>query len=117
MSYSGVDLHPLTPWQPGWTLARATRSASGHLLAPAGTPLSHELAQRLLAAGLTSAPMVRTGSLLPRMPEHIDRYGPEAEAELVAIFTPILGEPLMATLLVAATAHARHRREAQEAAG
>ena len=117
MSYSGVDLHPLTPWQPGWTLARPVRSANGHPLAPAGTPLSHELAERLRAAGHSAVPVIRTGSVLPRLPEHIDRYGPDAEADLVAIFTPVLNEPLMATLLIAATAHARQRQGLPEVAG
>ncbi len=112
-----MDLHPLTPWQPGWTLARAVRSANGQFLAPAGTPLSHELAERLRAAGHRTVPVVRTGSFLPRLPEHIARYGPDAEADLVAIFAPVLGEPLMATLLIAATAHAQQRQEIPEIAG
>lgn len=105
-----MELHRLDHWQPGWVLARPARSSNGSALAPAGTPLSRELALRLTNQGLDGVLCVRQGEPLPIAPEHLDRFGPEAETELAAIFGDTVGEPDMRHLFEAAVAHAAASR-------
>jgi len=105
-----MELHRLDHWQPGWVLARPARSGSGDTLAPAGTPLSRELAMRLTTQGLDGVLCVRLGEPLPQAPEHLDRFGPEAETQLAAIFGDTLREPAMRQIYEAAVAHAAARR-------
>jgi hypothetical protein len=101
-----MELHRLDQWQPGWVLARPARSYSGTMLAPAGTPLSRELAMRLTTQGLDGVLCVRLGEPLPQAPEHLDRFGPQAAAELAMLFGAIADEPSMRPLFAAAVAHA-----------
>lgn len=105
-----MELHRLDQWQPGWMLARPARSSNGSALAPAGTPLSRELALRLTTQGLDGVLCVRLGEPLPQAPEHLDRFGPEAETQLAAIFGDTVREPAMRQLFDAAVAHAAARR-------
>lgn len=101
-----MELHRLDQWQPGWMLARPARSSNGSALAPAGTPLSRELAMRLTTQGLDGVLCVRLGTPLPQAPEHLDRFGPDAEANLTALFGDSVREPAMRHLCEAAIAHA-----------
>lgn len=105
-----MELHRLDQWQPGWVLARPARSSNGSALAPAGTPLSRELAMRLTTQGLDGVLCVRQGEPLPQAPEHLDRFGPEAEAQLAAIFGTTVCEPAMRQLFEVAVAHATASR-------
>ncbi len=101
-----MELRELDQWQPGWILARAARTGTSAALAPAGTPLSRELAKRLAHQGLDGVLCVREGEPLPHAPEHLDRYGSDAEARLSAVFGATVAQPGMAHLLAVAQAHA-----------
>ena len=105
-----MELHRLDQWQPGWVLARPARSSNGSALAPAGTPLSRELAMRLTTQGLDGVLCVRLGEPLPQTPEHLDRFGPDAEKQLEAIFGDTTHDPVMRQLLETAVAHAASSR-------
>ncbi len=110
-----MELHRLDQWQPGWMLARPARSHAGSMLAPAGTPLSRELAMRLTTQGLDGVLCVRLGEPLPQAPEHLDRFGPETATQLTALFGATVDEPSMRPVFAAALAHAaachsRYRR-------
>lgn len=105
-----MELHRLDHWQPGWMLARPARASNGSALAPAGTPLSRELALRLTTQGLDGVLCVRLGEPLPMAPEHLDRFGPHAEAELATIFGDTLADPAMRLLFEVAVAHAAASR-------
>lgn len=106
-----MELHRLDHWQPGWVLARPARSSNGSALAPAGTPLSRELAMRLTTQGLDGVLCVRLGEALPHAPEHLDRFGPESESQLAAIFGATVRDPAMRLLFDAAVAHAAACRD------
>lgn len=102
----GMEVRSLDHWQPGWVLARPARAGNGAVLAPAGTPLSRELASRLAGQGLDGVRCVRAGEPLPTAPEHLDRYGPDAEQQLRTIFGATANEPSMRLVLDAALNHA-----------
>ena len=101
-----MESRPLAPWEPGWVLARPARGAQGEVLASAGLPLTKELSERLVLYGLERVTTVRVGQALPRIAEHLDRYGPDAEEVLARLFAGTGDDPRMARLLAAATAHA-----------
>ena len=101
-----MEVRSLDHWQPGWVLARPARSGNGTVLAPAGTPLSRELASRLASQGLDGVRCVQAGEPLPQAPEHLDRYGPDAENQLRAIFGATVADPGMLQLFTAALGHA-----------
>jgi hypothetical protein len=92
-------------------LAQPLRKIDGSVLLPAGHRLTEGDLGRLRILGIETLTVLSEDERVPRLPQYLDRFGPDAEFVLERRFAAHKDNPLMQNLLADAVHHARKCRE------